>query len=169
GVRLNNGLENREAEPGNNRFGGNTRLKDPRQKLGGDPRAIVAHYNLVATSHDPNVPGAGLSGVQEEIHQHSFPLSGIALQAKVGIDLVHELDLRHVGAFQVVQTKLGRVRDHGSELGGGTIGFEDAIDDSSAAIDAALQSVSQPFPLRVGLQQVRALSDGLENVVQIVD
>ncbi len=116
-----------------------------------------------------DVLSAGLRGVEEQIYQHAFPLRGVALQAKIGIDLIGELDFGTVGALQVIAAELSCIFDHGSELCSGAIALEDAVHNSLAAIDAALQGMCELLPFGIVFQKLRALADGLKDIVQIVN
>ena len=67
---------------------------------------------------DPNVLGAGLRRIQEQIHKYALPSGGVAFQAKLSIDLGTEVDLRPVGAFQIVLAKLRCIFDNWREFDG---------------------------------------------------
>ncbi len=118
---------------------------------------------------NPNIFRAGLRRIQEEIHENALPSGRVALQAKLSVDLGREIQLRSVGALQIILAKLRRIFDNWSEFDGRAIRFENAVRDAMPAARAALQRVGQLLPLGIVFQQLRAFRDGLKHVVQIVN
>ena len=110
-VLLNDGLDDVQPESGDDRLGGHVRLENPGQQFLGDAWAVVADDDFSLAALNPDQSGAGFGGIYKQVHQHPLPGGGIALYAKLRLDLLGEIELRAVDAFQVILGELNGAVD----------------------------------------------------------